>query len=307
MKAQSRIVVTGAAGHLGSHIIPLLLADGYDVIGVDMVAPKTSDSAGDYEFIQLHLSERKKLPSVFRGSDLIVHTASLHPWKEYTDEQYLDANVKSTWQLYDAAVEAGVRKIVMTSSIAAVGYHHVPVESWPVTEEMEFSLGDLYSYTKHAQESAARLFAYTKSVRTFALRPPAFMPQSALDTGFALTGNFAVVDDIAGAHLAAAKTMLNGTGADGVGLDVSEPSLFTAFFIVNKVPYRIEDIALLGPDRNAAPLLRKYWPDEYPWLVEHGYEAGGMPVLYDISKAERMLGWKPKYNFEQWAVENIKE
>ena len=75
---------------------------------------------------------------------------------------------------------------------------------------------------------------------------------------------------------------------------------------MNKVPYRIEDIALLGPDRNATPLLQKYWPDAYPWLAEHGYEAGDMPVLYDISKAERLLGWKPKYNFEQWAAENIR-
>ena len=92
----------------------------------------------------------------------------------------------------------------MTSSIAAIGYSNVPVESWPVTEDMQFPLGDLYSYTKHAQEDIARLFAYRNAISTIALRPPAFMPIPALDTGFALTGNFAVVDDIAAAHMAAA-------------------------------------------------------------------------------------------------------
>lgn len=290
-----KIVVTGAAGHLGSHLIPLLVENGNEVVGLDMVEPGFKT---DYDFRHMSLMERDRLSSVLEDVGLVVHAASIHPWKEYRDEEYLDANIKGTWQLYSAIKEAGIRDVVLTSSIAAAGYHGIPVAGWPVTEEAQFPIGDLYSLTKYTQEQIARHCAFASGIRTIALRPPAFMPMPQLNTGMQLTGNFCVVDDIASAHLAAVSCMLENGIPNGEGS-------FEAYFTVNELPYTAADGALLTSTRDISPLATKYWPEEFKWLTEKGCGATGIAALYDISKAERELGWKPKYNFDQWAAEHI--
>jgi nucleoside-diphosphate-sugar epimerase len=226
---------------------------------------------------------------------LAVHCASIHPWKPYSDDQYWDANVKGTWSFYRAAVEADVARVVLTSSIAAVGYHGVPTDAWPVTEEMSFAPGDLYSLTKEAQESIARMHAMHGPVRTLALRPPAFMPRRDLETGFALTGAFALVEDVVSAHVAAVKVMLGEASVE------TAPGPFEAVFTTNALPYRREDAALLEPGNNVRALAEKYWPEPYRRLVAAGYRGVSIPAVYDLSKARRMLGWVPRRNFEWWA------
>lgn len=291
MADKEKWIVTGAAGHLGSHLVPELLNEGAEVVGLDMVQPaEVPDGAS---FVQCNLADAAALPDLLRGATLIVHCASIHPWKEYTDDQYLDANIKGTWHLYAAAEALGIGRIVLTSSIAACGYH-APPEAWPVTEDAEFNRTDLYGLTKQTQESIARVFAAKGAVRTIALRPPAFMPKSDLETGFALTGCFAIVEDIVAAHVAAVRVM-SGRQEPGAPL---EP--FEAVFTTNRLPYTTEDAALRDADGRIGPLVRKHWPEACEWLVAHGYQGGWLPSVYDLSKARRLLGWEPRFNFDQW-------
>jgi UDP-glucose 4-epimerase len=288
-----RVLVTGAAGHLGSHLVPKLEESGFRVTGMDIVDP-----AGTWPstcpFVIGSLTDPEALAVALDGVDLICHCASIHPWKAYLDEQYLDSNIKGTWQLYGTASARGIERVVLTSSIAAIGYHSVPVNAWPVSEDRQFPLGDLYSLTKHTQEDIARLYADLGKVRTIALRPPAFMPVPDLETGFRLTANFAVVDDIASAHVAAARVI--------AGLQAPGGSLrpFEAFHVTNALPYTQEDAEFLGDSRNVRVLVRYYWPDAYEWLTTRGYTGDGIVAVYDISRAERVLGWRPMLSFPEW-------
>lgn len=299
MATRIKTVVTGAAGHLGSHLVPALLSAGFDVTGLDMAdrPPLLPDAAG---FEKVDLTDAARLKDVLADAELIVHCASIHPWKKYPDDAYHDCNIKGTWNLYSAASALGIRRVVMTSSIAAIGYGSVPVEAWPVTEDNLFPIGDLYSLTKNVQETIARMFGTRDQIRTIALRPPPFMPRSELDTGFSLTGVFALVDDMVSAHVAAARTL--------AGLrEPPEPlGTFEAFFAMNKLPYTRADLALLGADRNVKPLVRQYWPDACDWLAAHGYDGVRLIALYDLSKIERLLGWRPAHNFEEWFAEHGK-
>jgi nucleoside-diphosphate-sugar epimerase len=290
-----RVAVTEAAGHLGSNLIPALRREGLEVAGLDMAVPAAPLPDG-CAFRQINLADAAAVKPAIAGADLIVHCASIHPWKPYTDDQYLDANVKGTWHLYTAAADLGIRRVVLTSSIAAVGYAAIPRSAWPVGEHEVFPLGDLYSFTKHAQETIARLYAAKGAVRTVALRPPAFMPRPDLETGFGLTGVFAVVEDIAAAHVAAVRVML------GRQRPLEPLEDFEAFNVTNRLPYTAEDAALIGPDNDMRPLVRKYWPAAYEWLVSKGFRGGWLPAVYDISKAKGLLSWEPRFNFEEWYV-----
>jgi len=291
-----RVLVTGVAGHLGSNLAPELVNEGYQVVGWDIVPPPPQvDEVCSFSHVDLTETElvRKKL----EGVDLIVHCASIHPWKKFTDSQYVDTNIKGTWNLFAGAAEVGVNKIVLTSSIAAVGYTNVPASACPVQEDQLFPLGDLYSLTKHVQEDIARLFADRGTIQTIALRPPAFMPKPFLQTGFSLTAAYAVVKDIVAAHVAAVRVL---TGRQE---PPQQLSLFEAFFVTNKLPYTREDMLELQKEHDLRVLVKKYWPQAYDWLIAHGYEGGWLPAVYDLSKAARLLGWSPKFNFDEWFAE----
>ncbi len=286
----STVLVTGAAGHLGSHLVPMLMQEGFEVRGLDMVPPATP-LPNECAFTQADLSDRPSLRDTLRGVDVVAHTASLHPWKTYTDDEYLDANVKGTWTLYALAAELGVGRIVLTSSIAAIGYGRIPMDAWPVGEDTAFPLTDIYSYTKHTQETIARMYADAGTIRTFALRPPAFMPTGELETCLAMTGAFSVVGDVASAHVAAVRVMC---GQQQPGRRVGP---FEAFNTANRLPYTAEMCRQAGGDFKR--LVRRCWPDAYDWLLDKGFRGQGPTASYDISKARRVLGWEPAFNFEQ--------
>jgi len=292
MPVTLRIVLTGAAGHLGSHLAPQLAQAGFEVIGLDIVEPAAAPAACHFE--RVDLTDAGAVTGALRGADIIVHCASIHPWKAYTDDQYLESNVKGAWHVYAAAAELGVTRIILTSSIAAAGYYRIPPQAWPVGEERQFPLGDLYSLTKHAQEEIARLFTDRGAVRTIALRPPAFMPVSDLETGFRLTGTFAVVEDIVSAHVAAVRVM-SGLQTPGTPLEA-----FEAINVTNDLPYTREEADLLDPDWGVRRLVEKHWPRAYEWLAARGYQGTPIAAVYDLSKAQRLLGWRPAYNFGEW-------
>ena len=301
MSEAEQVLVTGAAGHLGSHLVSALLAEGFRVTGLDMAAP-AAPLPSACRFVQADLCDAAAARRSIEGVDLVVHCASIHPWKRYTDAQYLDANVKGTWQLYSAAADLGVARVVLTSSIAAIGYHRIPPEACPIREDDRFPLGDLYSFTKHAQETVAGMFAHQGKVRTIALRPPPFMPREDLQVGFSLTGVYATVQDMTAAHVAAVRVL---AGREEPGEPLAP---FEAFFTTNRLPYTREDLMAARDQGTRRPLIEKYWPGAWEWLSARGYTGQATTYnAYDLSKAKRLLRWAPAYNFEQWFAEHADE
>ena len=195
----TRICVTGASGYLGSHLCPGLVELGYDLICVDMVAPQKEHG----EFRRADLRVEKEIREALEGAELLIHCASIHPWKSYTDEEYLNCNVNGTWIVFRAASEHGIGRVILTSSIAASGYSPDP-ELRPVDESYQQpSLGDMYSLTKRFQEEIARHFCDYKGMRVIALRPPNFTPKPPVQSEASLLSGCLVVEDIASAHLKA--------------------------------------------------------------------------------------------------------
>jgi len=247
-----RIAVTGAAGHLGSRLCPMLAERGHELIRTDVA--EAPDGPG--EFRQADLIDAAQAREAIGGAEMVVHCASIHPWKPYAADQYLDCDLKAAWHVFAAAAELGITRVVHTSSIAVYGDDCFPPDLWPVGEDHPpTDPADIYRVAKMAQELMARCFASTGALRVATLRPPAFMPRSDLETGLSLLGHFALVDDVAAAHVAAVEHF------DAL------PGAFEPFNATNALPYT------RPPSRHRASLARRLGllsrPRHHPGAASH--------------------------------------
>ena len=106
-----RVVLTGAAGRIGRAIAPQL-ADRWDL--------HCTDLQSDDEIAALDVTDLEACRSAFTGADAVVHLAAV-PDPEATWEQLLPANVIGVYNVARAAADAGVRRLVLASSLHAVG------------------------------------------------------------------------------------------------------------------------------------------------------------------------------------------
>ncbi|MFF2849220.1 NAD-dependent epimerase/dehydratase family protein [Streptomyces sp. NPDC058001] len=113
--APRTVLLTGAAGGLGTLMRGLLPAYGYDLRLFDMVPIE-----GEPDAITADLADTGALREAVRGVDAVIHLAGIS--LESTFDKILQANIRGTYHLYEAAREEGVRRIVFASSNHVVGY-----------------------------------------------------------------------------------------------------------------------------------------------------------------------------------------
>ncbi|MFQ6042543.1 MAG: NAD-dependent epimerase/dehydratase family protein [Candidatus Poribacteria bacterium] len=282
-----KILVTGSAGVLGGKVAQGL-SDKYELRAADILQ---ADGPANYnarlrlsgEFVQVDFTDYAQTREVVEGCDIVVHCAAIHPWKQYTDEQYIDNNVKAAYQVFKACAEIGVQKLVFTSSIAAVGYNFA-VEEMPVTEEQSPRNTDLYSLTKTLCEEIIRMFNRRSGLNAICLRPTNFVPREGLELGRALlTCSFTHPDDVASAHLRAVETEVSGV---------------EYCFIAPRVPYTTDDIK--RSQTEPAAVIEQYYPGAPAWFAARGIEVGPLGTLYSTEKAKNFLGWQAEWDFERW-------
>jgi nucleoside-diphosphate-sugar epimerase len=116
-----RVLVTGATGFVGSHIARTFVEAGYEVrCGVRASSDMRWISDLPIERVPLDLSGgTEDLPRAVENADLIVHAAGIT--RARRAEDYYSFNAEGTGRLADAALGAGVRRVVLVSSLAARG------------------------------------------------------------------------------------------------------------------------------------------------------------------------------------------
>jgi dihydroflavonol-4-reductase len=142
----STVLVTGGTGFVGIHCIVQLLQKGYKVKttlrslnrkkGVlEMLKNGGVDPAEDITFIQADLTSDTNWEEAVKGCDYVLHVASPIFLKipKHEDEMIRPA-VEGTLRVLKAARNAGVKRVVLTSSFGAVGYSHTDTRK-PITEE----------------------------------------------------------------------------------------------------------------------------------------------------------------------------
>lgn len=167
MPAPRTVLLTGAAGGLGTLIRGLLPSYGYDLRLFD-VRPVEGDTGGA-PVITADLADRKALREAVRGTDAVLHLAGIS--LESTFDKILRANIEGTYNLYEAAREEGVRRIVFASSNHAVGFTPRPQGDDPLIPVGTPRRPDTYyGLSKCFGEDLAQLYADLHGIDTVSVR-----------------------------------------------------------------------------------------------------------------------------------------
>ena len=126
-----KVLVTGISGYVGQHCAAELLKSGYAVRGSVRNLSKTQevtqgiesvvDPNGNLEYCQLNLSKDEGWDEAMKGCDFVLHVASPYVTKEPRDEnELIKPAVDGTQRALKAAKKAGVKRVVLTSSMVAM-------------------------------------------------------------------------------------------------------------------------------------------------------------------------------------------
>ena len=179
----TKVLLTGSSGYIGKHITLRLLADGYEVrasvrskskaeeVRAAMVAhlPAGFDVDGKLSFVELDLESDDGWAAAIGGVDVLIHSASPFPIASPKDENELvRPAVEGTLRALKAAHSAGVKRVVLTSSVAAVYGNDLPAGKTEFDETMwtdvEHPVGRVaYTKSKTLAEQAAWKYNETEA------------------------------------------------------------------------------------------------------------------------------------------------
>ncbi|MGE8080745.1 NAD-dependent epimerase/dehydratase family protein [Peribacillus loiseleuriae] len=312
-----KIIVTGGAGFIGSHLTKKLIQENHEVYVIDCLHPYYSPerkkkqlehvaSFGSFHFIQKDLLDREEMEAVFKqiSPHVVVHLAAL-PGVAYSIEEpltYVDYDIKATINVLEASGKAGVSKVVFASSSSVYGNR-----SGPFKEEMaNGNVISPYAASKFSAESFCHvyesLFGFQVNIlRFFTVYGPWGRPDMAIGSfikklmhgeeitlfGEGRTRDFTYVEDIVNGidltiHTLTKSEIINIGSGRQITMDYLLAQLKWHFpdMKVNKETSRVGDVV-------------NTWAD--------------------IEKAKRLLGYEPKVDFikglsetVKWAKENEK-
>jgi UDP-N-acetylglucosamine 4-epimerase len=294
----SVFLVTGGAGFIGSNLCEAIIEKGYNVRCFDKSANRESDNIAHlkinpaFEFITGDIRDYETCSYACRGVDFILHHAAYgSPGVADTPLLYEEVNIKGTLNMMEAAKQAGAKKFVYMSSASVYGAD----AGLPKKEEKTGNLLSMYALTKRINEQYGQIYADLYGLETYGLRCfnvfgrrqsdlmiPKFIKlllngESPVISGDgSQTRDYIYIDDVICANLKACQAPREAAGqvyniACGKGTSI--------IYIYDKL------CELLNKD------TKPVFGEERQSDIKHSYA--------DISKAEKLLDWKPEWSFER--------
>ncbi len=276
-----KVLVSGSDGRIGKATVRELKDHGYDVTPADI------DRREAWNTQIVDFTDLGHVIGVMQGHDAVVHLAAIPSPEAHTNELVFSNNVVSTFNVLEAATILGVKQVVLASSISALGYayrhrffHPLYV---PIDEEHPLLSQDSYGLSKLIGEALAEGFSRrSPDMSLISLRftlvvdererewiKPARECPPDSEAAFGAFWTYVDVRDAA--------------AACRLALEYTQPG-HEAVFINSPHIYRHEDIR---------DLLAQHFPGDYP-TAEH-IRGSVSPV--DPGKAQRLLGWTARYNW----------
>jgi UDP-glucose 4-epimerase len=285
-----RILVTGAAGTLGTALLPKLDAAGHELVALD-IRPGNTEA----DWVIGDVRDAAAVSRAASGVDIVVHTAALHGihLRDHSSREFYDLNLTGTFNVWQAAVDQRVKGVVFSSTMGVYGESRKPVGRDDVVfvdEALPLQPGDIYGWTKLAGEELCRYHLREHGIPSIALRYGMFVPEPFFRYGIRLLYGGVHEDDAAEAMIAALGA-IERREVEHVVLNVESPLPFTA-----------EDARDLRRDPFVA--LERYYPGAGDLLSDRGVSSlQPITEIFPVTQLEARLGLRPRHDFRAWLDE----
>lgn len=169
-----RVVVTGGAGRSGTVIAAHLRSAGAEVLTVDLVAPRGGDAGSHIgSHLLVDLGDLGETVEAFRGTDAVLHLAGVWAQGVRTPGVTFNTNVQTTFNVFEAAAIAGVKRVVWASTQAVTGNPWGPdnlPDYLPISESLPARPRGTYALSKHVGEQIGPYFSQVRGLEVVGLR-----------------------------------------------------------------------------------------------------------------------------------------
>ncbi len=178
-----KVLVTGSNGFVGRATVERILSRGHDVRGLD-VQPTSSISG--IEYCSCDVREFQQVRDAVVGCDAVVHLAALPSPRFVDGPSTFDVNVTGSYNIFEAADQEGIQRVVQASSMNAVGCtwnldDFVP-DRFPMDENQTVAVSDPYSLSKRISETLGQYYWHRSGISGVALRMPGVLSEGAIDS-----------------------------------------------------------------------------------------------------------------------------
>lgn len=274
-----KVLVTGSDGRIGQAVVEELRAGGYPVECVDKAHRSWMTKIVDCE-------DLGQVISVMKGCQAVIHLAAIPSPLSHPPEVVFRTNVVSTYSVLEAASILGVKNVVLASSISALGtsFHirHFNPQRVPIDESHPLLSQDAYGLSKMTLELLADGFARRDPDMALSSLRFAFVVDQPARDNFLMRFPEEVDERLRDVFW--------------TYVDVRDAALACRLAMEAKIPGHEAYYINASRTLTVTPieqLLAKYYPGDYP-VAAH---IRGDTCPFDSSKAGRLLGWYPRYDW----------
>lgn len=306
-----KIMVTGCAGFIGSHLVDRLLGNGKNVVGVDNIDSFYDSSIKmkniehnmdnkNFVFYRVDIRDKAEMEQIFEANDIdvIIHLAARAGVRPSIHDPllYEDVNIKGTLNLLELSKDSGIENFILASSSSVYG----------VNEKVPFSESDMversispYAASKKACETYCYTYHHLYGIpvvclRFFTVYGPRQRPEMAIHKFTRLIDQGKEIEMYGNGISKRDYTYITDI-VDGIVAAIDKRF---GYEIINLGDSKVVElqylISLIEKNLGKKALIKKL-----------PVQPGDVPITYaDISKAETLLGYTPKVSIEE-GIENF--
>lgn len=303
------VLITGAAGFIGSHLCERLLSQGHKVTGLDNFDPfygrqikqknlVQSSQSTDFSFVEADIRNADLMNELFSKNKFAVvfHLAARAGVRPSIEDPvgYIDVNVNGTTVLLEATKKTGTKKIIFASSSSVYGNNSkIPFAE---TDNVDFPISP-YAASKKAAELVCYTYSHLYDIdiscmRFFTVYGSRQRPDLAIHKFTRLILESKPIDIYGNGSTSRDYTYIDDI-IDGLVSAMSKMDGYKIYNLGNSHPIKLDTLISEIETATGKQAKRKYLPVQ-PGDVERTYA--------DISKAQKELGFNPKTPIEQGLI-----
>jgi len=311
-----KIVVIGGSGRIGSLVMPDLEKAGHEVINFDILKPQTDK----YKFIKGSLTDFEAVEKATRGADVVALLAA-YIWDIEDYRKMWEVNLTGSFNVLEAAARNKVKKVVYASSGSYYGigtWREPQYQYFPIDEKHPCLSQNLYGTGKRMVEELCYMYSMRSDalphkeighISTVCLRFAAvWFPPGRGGAMIATKGLPKGEDPVEGWYENALKISrrqpLSGAEAEYAMQYVGVMDAVQSIRLAVEKDGIIHGVYNIGADESGSELdsleiARLYFPGvpiRYPEL----FLAHKKKPLLDITKAQKELGYRPRFHWKDW-------